>query len=230
MDGLRILTISGWTQPADALLPIVPHADHLDYAGLDGFDAVSVASKSGAYDLVIGWSLGGVIARQLLKRQTIQARALVLVSSPFRFVVDQQVSEAMPADVFEQFYANYRDDTKRTVNRFHGLVAKGDRHAKRIMEELSHHPLVLQTTHWLPWMDVLRDYNGFDQDYHMLPPTLIVHGHEDAIVPYRQSEYLHRHLPQSEHVGWEGCGHAPHLHDAVRLQALIQHYAERVIP
>jgi len=229
MDGLRILTISGWTQPADALLPIVPHADHLDYAGLEGFDAVSVAATSGHYDVIIGWSLGGVISRQLLKRGALSAKVLVLLSSPFRFVVDHRVSEAMPADVFEQFYANYRDDTQRTVNRFHGLVAKGDRDARRILDALSHHPLVLQTEHWLPWMDVLRDYNGFDEDYGLLPPTLIVHGREDAIVPYRQSEFLHQHLPQSEHEGWEGCGHAPHLHDASRLQARIQRFVEQVM-
>lgn len=229
MDGIRLLTLSGWTQPADALLALLPQADHFDYAGLNGFDAVSKAINTTDYDMVIGWSLGGVIARQLIQRGVLRAHALVLLSSPFRFVRNAHIHEAMPPDIFEQFYANYRDDTKRTVDRFHGLIAKGDMYAKRILNELSHHPFVMQTDVWLPWMDVLCEYNGFTQDYSMLPPSLIIHGQSDAIVPYEQSEYLHQHLPNSQHERWEHCGHAPHLHDPERLAERIRNFAMQTI-
>jgi len=55
-------------------------------------------------------------------------------------------------------------------------------------------------------------------------PTLIVHGTEDPILPYDHAEALHKAIPGSTLVTWEGVGHelpAPLLPELVTL--LIDH-------
>ncbi len=216
-----ILTFSGWTQPADALSAIAPGADHVDYADAPDIDTLARQLAGAPYDVVIGWSLGGIIARELLASGALRARALVSLAAPYQFVRDARVAHAMPAATFHQFYHNYRDDTRRTVSRFHGLVAKGDREPKRVLQALTHHPRVAEVERWLPWMDFLQRHSAENRDYSQLPPSLIVHGSEDAIVPAAQSHLLREVLPQARHRLWEGASHALHLHNPARLQREI---------
>lgn len=223
-EKMKILTISGWTQPSDALLGIAPGADVLDY-----FAATDVRTAAGRlpareYDRVIGWSLGGILAREMIADGLLKADRLISLASPYQFVRTPNWPHAMPPETFELFTANYRDDTQRTVNRFHGLVAKGDTHARRIMGELSHHPHVLETDLWLPWMDFLRSYSADGRDYTPLPPTLIVHGTADAIVPVQQVEPLALRIPNQKTEIWDNAGHALHHHDPIRLRKLIEEF------
>ena len=228
MDGLNILTLSGWTQPADALLKLAPQADFVDYADATHPQEVAEKLTKRDYDLVIGWSLGGIIARHLLSEKVLETTALITISSPYQFVRNEQVHAAMPADTFEQFYTNYRDDTQRTVKRFHGLVLKGDKRMKELTGTLGHHDRVHEVGSWLPWMDVLKGYSAKQKNYENLPPTLIVHGTEDAIVPREQAELLKDHLPSAEMLILEGCGHAPHLHAPDEVRAAIQNFHRKV--
>lgn len=228
MDGLNILTFSGWTQPADALLKLVPQAEFVDYADAKHPQEVADKLNKRHYDLVIGWSLGGIIARHVLSEQALETTALVTISSPYQFVRNERVRGAMPADTFEQFYANYRDDTQRTVKRFHGLVLKGDKRMRELASELGHHDRVHEVASWLPWMDVLKNYSATQKNYTNLPPTLIVHGAEDAIVPHVQAGLLKDLLPSAEMLILEGCGHAPHLHAPDEVRSAIRSFHKKV--
>ncbi len=258
MDGLNILAISGWTQPTDSLANIAPHAHHLEYAHVRRIDAahealsslraskMSVAiqnqdkdgsprAKQGArddvhyFDAVIGWSLGGILARRMLIEGHIKTRALILISTPFQFVRDARMPHAMPPETFENFYANYRDDTHRTTQRFHGLTAKGDAHHKRILSEMEHHPEVLNADLWLPWLDELKIYSAANDDYSALPPTLMIYGEQDAIIRHEQGLALHALIPQSKLISLQGCGHAPHLHDEALVRTAVTNFVREQI-
>lgn len=221
---MKTLTISGWTQPADALLDIAPGADVLEYAAATDLQSVAERLPQTEYDRVIGWSLGGILAQELIAEGLLQAGRLILLSSPYQFVSTPDWLHAMPPDTFQQFNDNYRDDTSRTVNRFHGLVAKGDVHERRIIGELSHHPRVLETDLWLPWMEFLRTYSAGRRDYSALPPTLIIHGMADSIVPVQQAQPLAASLPNARLELWDNAAHALHHHDRERLRKLIEDF------
>lgn len=219
----RILTISGWTQAPDSLAHLFPQADMLDYAGAVTLDEVAAMLPANRYDLVIGWSLGGVLARQLIKAQHLNAEKLVLVSSAYQFVRSEDFHHAMPQDIFARFYENYRDDTARTIERFHGLTVKGDQRQREVMARLAHHPDVFKTTHWLPWLDYLAAYSAGKEQYQTLPETLIIHGTEDAIIPVAQAEALAAKIPHAQLDIWHDAGHALQWHDPQRLrQRIIQ--------
>ncbi len=220
MDGMKILTLSGWTQPADALLTIAPKADIFDYIE---HSPESVHQHRESYDLVIGWSLGGVLARQMLSSGAISADAFVSIASPYQFVRDDHWYDAMPPDTFEQFYTNFETDTMRTAQRFSGLLAKGDVHAKAIMSEMANHPRLEDTQHWLRWLDFLGGYSARHHDYKGLPKTLIIHGAQDVIIPATQANKLAETLSAKLHM-LPDAGHAPHLHDAPEIRRIIEDF------
>lgn len=224
MQHLKILTLSGWTQPIDALDAIAPAAEKLDY--LD-HTPESVLEHSGQYDVVIGWSLGGVLARMLLASEAISAGALVMIASPYQFVRGGAVQEAMLEDTFEQFYANFRDDTPRTIKRFNGLLLKGDAHAREIQGAFKHHPRIEESALWLRWLAFLRDYSAHEADYSKLPKTLIIHGAQDAIVPVAQAHLLAKKLGAELHI-LPNAGHAPHYHNAAQVRAVIEAFVAKV--
>ena len=84
---------------------------------------------------------------------------------------------------------------------------------------------VMETARWLPWMDFLESHSAGGTDYSHLPPSLILHGRRDAIVPVAQAIRLATALPHSTLSIWEEAGHALHHHDAARLRREIEMFA-----
>ena len=78
---------------------------------------------------------------------------------------------------------------------------------------------------WLRWLGVLEHYSCDALDFSKLPPTLLVHGMNDKVVAPSQSQCLAEKIPQATLELWEGCGHAPHWHDKLRLEQAIKNHA-----
>jgi len=215
------LTLSGWTQPSEALLGVEPGAAVFDYSEFASPEA-SFAGLAKFKDVtnVIAWSMGGQLALRAIAAGVLAPKHLTLIATPYQFVSDAAV-KAMDPLTFEQFRENYAGNPARTKTRFHGLVAKGDREFSRVLSELSHHPMVEDTARWLPWLDDLGRASLKDVSFKNMPPTLIVHGTEDAIVPVAQATLLAQKIPGAQVSIWEGAAHAPHVHDLSRLRAEI---------
>ena len=122
---------------------------------------------------------------------------------------------------FRLFRESYASDPARAKTRFHGLIAKGDARMRAVMEMLGHHPDVENISRWLPWLDDLGDYEFIPETLASAPPTLIIHGMNDHIVPHAQGVALARSLPNAQLNGWAQVGHAPHVHDGARARAEI---------
>jgi pimeloyl-ACP methyl ester carboxylesterase/predicted glycosyltransferase len=61
-------------------------------------------------------------------------------------------------------------------------------------------------------------------------PTLILHGAEDRTNPLANGEAIHAAIAGSSLVVLEGCGHAPHLRDPVKVNTLIHEFIGRDVP
>lgn len=214
---MNILTLSGWTQPADALSTLVPGAGSFDYSDHAGpGEAIKALAACRDVPLVIGWSTGGWLAMQAIAAGVLAPRSLLLLASPYQFVNDEGFSDGMGPQTFRQFRQNYDEDPERTASRFHGLVAKGDSDMRGIMARLSHHPDMLDTARWLPWLDALASRNL--EDIRLDTPNItLLHGENDAIVPVAQSAHLAARHPQMRRELWQSTCHAPHLHDTERF-------------
>lgn len=213
---MKTLTLSGWAQPANALSRIVPDSLHFDYSDYPNSEASFERLKSFHHiENIVAWSMGGQLALRAIAAGVLNPKKLVLIATPFQFVGKQ----GMDGLTFNQFRENYTTDARRSKNRFHGLIAKGDKHHRMIMDMLDHHPEVENIERWLPWLDELARFSVESLHHSAIPGPYVIHGSEDAIVPLKQSEALIAHLGAGHLEVWESCGHAPHLHDR---QAFIE--------
>jgi len=57
-------------------------------------------------------------------------------------------------------------------------------------------------------------------------PVLIVHGSRDAVIALDNSRTMLTARPDTQLVVLEGCGHAPHIRDAVRTNLIIGEFLE----
>jgi pimeloyl-ACP methyl ester carboxylesterase/predicted glycosyltransferase len=55
-------------------------------------------------------------------------------------------------------------------------------------------------------------------------PTLVIQGSEDAIVGPARGAAVAEAIPQARLITLEGCGHAPHLRDPVRINLLLRDF------
>lgn len=218
---MTTLILSGWTQPTDALAHLVDDPVLFDYSDFASPEAALVALKQVRCTRCVAWSMGGHLALKAIAAGALRLRHLTLIATPYQFVSDDPALRGMDSRTFELFRASYANDAARTSERFKALLVKGDRDARRVMPLLAHHPQVRNTARFLPWLDDLGRSTLADTALTQVPPTLLIHGTHDAIVPHDQSRMLARILPQATLSSWAEVGHTPHLHDAVRLRREI---------
>ncbi len=215
------LVLSGWAQPDNALHVVEEGAHTFDYSDFaTPEETLEALEKFSHVRHVVAWSMGGQLALKAIAQGVLKPQHLTLIGVPYRFVSDGDIKGMDPL-TFSQFRENYASNPTRTKTRFHGLVAKNDRDFSRVLSQLAHHEQVENVARWLPWLDHLAAFQIAEEALAHAPPTLIIHGMNDSIVPHTQAQLLGRILPRATVSLWPEVGHAPHLHDAKRLQAEI---------
>jgi len=218
---MSTLILSGWTQAADALAHVVDDPVLFDYSAYPTPDEAIDALKKIPHTHIVGWSMGGQLALRAIAAGAMAPKHLTLIATPFQFVSDDSQLKGMDSRTFELFRASYASDAPRTASRFKALLAKGDRDIKRILPTLGSHPDVHDVRRFLPWLDDLGMYSLANVSLASAPPTLIIHGMNDAIVPYAQSDALLKILPRATRSAWAEVSHVPHMHDPTRLRTEI---------
>jgi pimeloyl-ACP methyl ester carboxylesterase len=61
-------------------------------------------------------------------------------------------------------------------------------------------------------------------------PTLLIHGDQDAIVPYEQGKRVLEYLPDAEFVTLEGIGHVPMWEDPAAFEEVFVQWLKKVMP
>ncbi len=226
---MKILTLSGWGQPQDALATLFPHSTHVEYAKHATLDAAldEITRAAQDYDLVVGWSLGGQLAAHAVAKKRIAPKALVLIGAPFQFVETPPLAIGMKRDTFQKFRENYAANPARTLSKGWELIAYNDSRAEEVQQALAQfNKETVQRIDWLRWLNLLDGFTSHGLPFDHFPPSLILHGTEDAVVAYEQSQHFAKHIPGARLETFAGCGHAPHWHDPKRVQKLIQDFAD----
>lgn len=219
---MKIITLSGWGQPHDALEHAFPEAVHIDYAGSSSFiEAVESLRAQQNADVVIGWSMGGQIAAHAISEKIIAPKKLMLIAAPYQFMRTLHNQFGVGKSTIEKFRENYVRNAERTLNKAYELIAYNDIRAENIKPHLSRARARLQMHDWLRWYDHLSLYTPTGYVEEDFPHTLIVHGANDAVIGPEQAQAWSRLLPSSELHLWEGCGHAPHWHNEKALRAIL---------
>ncbi len=212
---MRTVTLSGWGQPHDALKEAAEGATHLDYAHAANVDEVFRMLAAQEPERVIGWSLGGQLAVRAIAAGAIAPKELVLIATPFQFKGSAE---------FEQ---NFAKNPARTLLKAWSLIHYEDTRSVYIADTLRafDKDAVLKKD-WLRWLRILMDFSCEGLDFSRFPKTILLHGDKDKVVDVAQSGLFLKQILHAKRMIWEGCGHAPHFHDATKLRTQIAEFAD----
>lgn len=158
--------------------------------------------------LLVGWSLGGLLAQLYAKQYAWRVQGLMLVASTPKFVASNDWPHAMQLDALQQFVNQYDASPHETLKQFCSLQVLHGSSLKKIMQELDHASSfqapekIRWGLEWLLKLD-LRDANLLKD-----LPTVLFHGVNDQVSSVRAAEktvelWSHAQLckiPQASHV------------------------------
>lgn len=172
-----------------------------------------LAAKLPDGGLLVGWSLGAMLAYCIATRHPVKAGGLLLLAGSPHMRSEPGWPNGLDSNVLEKFHAGFRLAPERTMRRFLALQLVGDMQPQRI-KPLLETSLCNTTQHQTALELGLQILFGADLRERSLPeeiPLSLVHGRGDEVMPWAGSEWLHLRHPKSTLMILDEAGHAPLL-------------------
>ena len=213
------MNASVWHPVVDTLLPL-GNVTLVDLPGLgrsaDLAVPESIAAMANRVEplvpkgaLIIGWSLGGLVATELARRATVQAQALMLVASNPCFV-ERAGWPGMRAVIYQQFKKAISAYPDKTLKRFCLLQLQGEAQSKSLLRTLQQ-VIEQNTAPQLAATLQLLEEDGRQTLDDVQVPVLHLLGSEDQLVPASLAEHYAERWPEHQAQRVEGAGHVPFL-------------------
>ncbi|MDX5363249.1 MAG: alpha/beta fold hydrolase [Pseudazoarcus pumilus] len=162
--------------------------------------------------VLVGWSLGAMIALDLAARHPERIEQLVLFGASPKFVAAQDWPHGLDADTVRGFNDGFAQDAAATLRRFLALQALGEAQRRGVTHSLGRavatpdefNPAALADGLTVLAISDLRALTA-----QLRVPTLLIHGHDDAVMPLAAAHWLENALPAARLEVLEGAGHAP---------------------
>ncbi len=181
-------------------------------------EAIAVRLPPG---VLIGWSLGGAVALQLLRRFPERFRTVICIASNPSFLARAEWPGMAP-ETFKSFYADFRDEPERTLKRFAGLVTQGSEQARQLRRSLewdqADHE---QRLHALAVLGVL---DGRAALRHVPTAVLYCLGAQDGLVPAEVGPALEQTQDRVSVAMHPDASHALPLEQPLWLAQQIQSF------
>ena len=232
----HITLLPGWAMAADNLQPLAEalrqrlpemqvHIQPLPAIQLSSLETdLSSLAQQLKPGVLVGWSLGGMLAVQLHRRFPEHFGRVATLASNACFVERSDWLPAMTTETFKLFYQNYRDDPDKTLSRFALLVTQGSAQARQLVRSLQWDDLSAeQRLHALAVLGMLDNRStlrGLNE------PMLHCFGAQDALVPVAAAEAIAALHPASRVAISYQASHALPLEQPDWLAAEIAGWLE----
>ncbi|HSD36332.1 MAG TPA: alpha/beta fold hydrolase [Rhodocyclaceae bacterium] len=176
--------------------------------------------------ILIGWSLGAMLALAMAARAPQHISRMVLIAATPSFIKRQDWQHALDADTTTAFRQNFRNSPMRTLDRFIALQALGDTERSQVTAVLrasiaDANQQASALAHGLRLLEQ-SDLRG------ALPPAslrcLLIHGEQDALMPVAASHWLAHRWSSSETLIMSGVGHAAFLSQPATVATRIRQF------
>lgn len=162
---------------------------------------------------LIGWSLGGLITQNLLKRKNVDINKVVLIASTPSFTKKEGWDTAMDQSIFNDFSNDLKLDYKKTLKRFISLQTRGSNLVRTELRELNAKLL----SHGEPNLKALQSGLNILSNTDLRSkstnkiPVMIILGERDTLVPLEViSEFKNQYSRLNELI-LDKTGHAPFM-------------------
>lgn len=186
-----------------------------DLAGISAdIECWLAATAKGPFGL-LGWSLGGMLALEMARRERVPVDRLVLVATTPRFTQNEEWTFGLPTTQVRALGRNLKRRFETTLADFFSLAfAEGEVSVERLRAirnfAVRHSPLP-DCSAALDFLNLLavQDQRTILSEIHQ--PTLLVHGDLDQISPVSAARSMAETLPNGQLLELPGVGHCPFL-------------------
>lgn len=179
--------------------------------------------------VVMGWSLGGMLALQVAARYPEKVSQVITLASNAKFVAVRDYPSAMPLPVNRQFNKSFSADPAATLKLFSGLLVQGDANERALLKKVR--GLITQQSITSTWRDALQllaqldnreIFSGLSQ------PGLHLLGESDALVPVNAAPVMAAlNALQQVHVLGQAA-HALHWSQPEKVIELIAGFLQNI--
>lgn len=184
------------------------------------FDLQSIAnamsSEIKANTILIGWSLGGLVAQYLASKHHPNLRGLLTVASTPKFQMTDDWSGIKP-DVLAMFMSQLEQNHHKALTRFLAIQMMGVANAKTLIKEITNAIDIYPAPNIRALscgLKILQNADIRENLKDIKIPTLRTYGRLDSLVPYKAINEIHHLHPDSRHLIFKHASHAPFLTDA----------------
>jgi pimeloyl-[acyl-carrier protein] methyl ester esterase len=195
--------------------------------------AESLAAVIPDNSVVVGWSLGGMVAMQLAVDFPDQVDKLALVATSPQFFVSDDWPYAMDTTILENFANELSTSYRETILQFLAIQALGSDHAReeiRLLRDKVFQNGEPSERALEAGLRILRCANLRKLARDIPCPTLIVRGEKDRLVPAPAGKALARIVPKARLCTIKGASHAPFIsHLQTFLEVLTPFITEPIV-
>lgn len=181
-----------------------------------------IAEQMPANCILIGWSLGGMLATQVAALVPKRVRALITLACNPCFVAKDDWPDAMAVDVFTRFCADFEVQPAKTWSRFCALQAQGDSARKDVLQRLKlpGPPSPKVALGWANQLQWLAQIDNREVLKRLSCPHLHLYGEGDGLVPASVVGAVASFGHADTHI-FPNIGHAPHISDPKAVSARV---------
>lgn len=181
--------------------------------------------------VLVGWSLGAMLAMELARRHPERVAALVLIGASARFVADRHWPHGLARTVVDAFAQGFARDPQATLKRFAALQVLGDAGGRSLARALAQCSALAPDAdaatvatlgeRLAAGLEILRTADLRSAASGLRMPCTIVHGEADALMPAGAARWLGGQIAHARLHLLPGAGHALPLSAAAECARLI---------
>lgn len=237
----ELVLLHGWATHPVIWEPLLQHlpgnwtVHNLPLPGYAGTNAISpyrlesladaLAPQLPGHALLVGWSLGGLVALSIARRWPERLRGLVLIGATPCFVTRPGWPHAVAPEVFAEFSQSLSQDYADTLRRFLALQAQGSDSVRTVLKLLRERLLAQprpQDAVLEAGLAILQDTDLRGGLADLALPLTLVHGAGDKLAPLTAARWLAQQVQGARLHEIDGAGHAPFLSHPGQVAEIIQ--------
>ncbi|ANB61045.1 alpha/beta fold hydrolase [Anoxybacteroides amylolyticum] len=208
---MNTVFLPGWGMKGEVFSPLVealapPTCTVVEWEGIEAVECFRKRAEQAlaAPSLLIGWSLGTLVALEMAHAFPERVTKLVLISGTSRFVADNDYPSGWHSRIVERMKKQLKKHPEETLTSFgSSLWAEGE---TGDISEVMHRDRLEELTIGLDYL-VTADARPWLSQLHM--PVLLLHGENDGICPPEAARYIAERVPNAKFVLLPNTGHVP---------------------